>query len=571
MALSRRELLQAAAATGAGAVIGLRPRRAAAQGGGKSLVPYPWAYYANQPEGFTEKDIKRGGTFTSAFRGDPPHLDPALTTSYYMLGAVGPVYDRLIRPKWGSYGNPSVPELVPDLAERWEVSPDRLVYTFHLRRGVHWQKLPPVNGREFVAADVKYTLERWKGKAVDFLVEAVKSIETPDKYTVRIALKERSPSFFPNLGSCYALITPKEVVDRDGDLKKTCIGTGPFILKERVTKTSLTYERNPDFRDPGQPYLDRYRVVIIPDDAAQIAAFRGGELEHFETNDVEAIKGILKTHPKMVVHKFHIPGASFHLAFRLDGKPFSDVRVRRAISMAINRDEMNQLVYAGQGRPYSIGIPWPAVFDDWPKPEAYGPYYRFDPKRAKALLQEAGYGQGFKTKLVYFAYGDDRTLQCEMVQNYLRAIGIQVEVARLDYGVWVDQYLNAKYEGMALGFTVPAGGMELGHDWTYDLLRCKGVKNSWHICDPELDKLLDAEREEVDPAKRRAIFRRIWDLETGNVYRAYVAQEVRYNLWYPYVKNLMGWTGYRFDQFTYGSSQIRTVWIDPALKGGPAR
>lgn len=565
MPLSRRYFLKAA---GAGVALGLAPRATrAAPGAGKALVPYPQAYHANQPEGWDEKDIKRGGSLTVAFRGDPPHHDPALTTSYYMLGAVGPVYDRLIRPKWGSYANPSAPELVPDLAERWEISPDRLTYTFHLRRGVRWQKLPPVSGREFVADDVKFTLERAKGKAIDFLVAPIKTIDAPDKYTVRITLKERSPGFFPNLGSSYALMTPREVVERDGDLKKTLIGTGPFILKEHIPKTSLTYERNPEFRDSGQPYLDRFRIVIMPDDATQIAAFRAGEIDYFDSNELEAIKGILASHPRTVVHKFHIPGASFHLAFRLDQKPFNDVRVRRAISMAINREEMNTLVYAGQGRPYSIGIPWPTVFDAWPAPDAYGPYYRYDPRRAKALLQDAGYPQGFKSKLVFFAYGDDRILQCEMIQNYLAAIGIQIEVARLDYGVWIDQYLKGKYEAMALGFTVPAGGMELGHDWTWDLMHCQGVKNSWHLCDPELDRLLDAAREELDPGKRRTIFRRIWDMETQNVYRAYIAQEVRYNIWHPWMKNTIGWTGYRFDQFTYGSSHVRTVWLDPALRG----
>ena len=441
------------------------------------------------------------------------------------------MYDRLIRPKWGSYANPNVPEFEPDLAARWETSPDRLTYTFHLRQGVKWQNLAPLNGREFVADDVKFTLERYKGKVLDFLVAPIKTIDTPDKYTVRITLSEPSPSFLPNLASTYAFMTPTEVVEQDGDLKKTLIGTGPFILKEYIPKTSLTYERNPDFRDAGQPYLDRYRIAIIPDESARLAAFRAGEADYFGTNDPEIVKAVLSSNPKTVVHRFHIPSASFHIAFRLDKKPFDDVRVRRAISMAINREEINQLVYAGQGRTYAMGVPWPAAFDDWPSKEAYGPYYQFDPKKAKALMREAGHSGGFKAKLIYYAYGDDRTLQSEMIQNYLGAIGITVEVARLDYGVWIDQYLKGKYDDMALGFTVPAGGMEPGNDWTYELMRCKGVKNSWHICDPELDMLLEAQRMETDAAKRKAIFRQIWDKEAHNVYRAYIAQEVRYSLW----------------------------------------
>jgi peptide/nickel transport system substrate-binding protein len=572
MSLSRRQFLQRTAIVTCGLSAGFWSRRVgpdqavAAQKGANGLVPYAQYYQANPPHAWSESDIRRGGQVTFVITGDPPHFDPALTTSWYMLAAVGPVYDRLIRPKWGAYANPNTPELMPDLAERWEVSPDQLTYTFHLRQGVKWQNIPPVNGREFVAEDVKFTLERYKGKVVDFLVSPIRSIETPDKYTVRITLKEESPSFFPNLASTYAFITPREVVERDGDLKKTLIGTGPFILKEHVPKTSLTYERNPDFRDAGQPYLDSYRIAIIPDEAARVAAFRSGEIDYLWTNDVEIIKGVLSTDPKTVAHRFHIPAASFHIAFRLDKEPYNDVRVRRAISMAINREEMNQFVYAGQGRPYSIGIPWPAAFDDWPDKEAYGPYYLYDPKRAKALLREAGHARGFKAKFIYYAYGDDRILQSEMIQNYLAALNIQVEVSRLDYGVWIDQYLKGKYEDMALGFTVPAGGMELGNDWTYDLMRCNGAKNSWHICDPALDKLLEAQRKERDPAKRKAIFRQIWDMSTNNVYRAYIAQEVRYNLWHPWVRNTMGWGGYRYDLLTYGSSHIRTVWLDDTLK-----
>jgi peptide/nickel transport system substrate-binding protein len=566
MALSRRQFLHTTALISAGLTTraftpGVSKTHAATVGQA-DLVPYAQYYQANPPRAWKDTEIKRGGTLTVPFAGDPPHFDPALTTSYHMLGAIGPVYDRLIRPRWGAYANPNVPELEPDLAERWEVSADQLTYTFSLRQGVQWQNLPPVNGREFVADDVKFTLERYKGTAADFLVAPIQTIATPDKYTVRLTLKEQSPGFLPNLASTYAFMTPREVVERDGDLKKTLIGTGPFLLKEYIPKTSLTYERNPHFRHPGLPYLDRYRIVIIPDEAARLAAFRAGEVQYFPTNDAEMVQAILGSHSHTVVHRFHIPAASFHLAFRLDRAPFNDVRVRRAISMAINREEMNQLVYAGQGRPYAMGVPWPAAYNDWPEREAYGPYYRYDPKAAQALLRDAGLAGGFTARLIYYAYGDDRILQSEMLQNYLGAIGIRVEVSRLDYGVWIDQFLNGKYEGMALGFTVPAGGMELGHDWTYELMRCQGVKNSWHLCDPELDTLLEAQRQETDAGKRQAIFRHIWEKEAQNVYRAYIAQEVRYSLWHPWVKNTIGWGGYRFDQFTYGGSHVRTVWLD---------
>jgi ABC-type transport system substrate-binding protein len=141
MGLSRRQFLQTAALMSAGFssgffARGIRVAGAASQAGQSGLVPYAQYYEANPPKAWKESEIERGGSLTIPYVGDPPHFDPALTTSYYMLGAIGPVYDRLIHSKWGTYRNPSVPELEPDLAETWDVSPDHLYVSSAQRRQV---------------------------------------------------------------------------------------------------------------------------------------------------------------------------------------------------------------------------------------------------------------------------------------------------------------------------------------------------------------------------------------------------------------------------------------------------
>ena len=540
------------------------------------LAPFPETWVANRPKLFTPGEIRRGGSFTAEFDGDPPHFDPDLTTSYYMLGAIGPVHNRLLRAKLGVEMNPYSPELVPDLAERWDVLDGGLRYVFHLRRGVRWQEsplydVPGVEGRELTCADVAFNFQRMKTKgttARGFLVTAVDTFSCTGDATFEVRLSEPDPGFLPNLGSVYAMIVAPEAVEKDGDLKNLALGTGPFLLKEFKPKTSLTYERNPSYYEAGVPYLDEYRVVIIPEESSALAAFRGGQLEYYRTNSVEIIQSVRQTEPSTVIHGLQLPSSSFHVAFNLTKEPWSNPDVRRAVSLAMNRQEMNDLVYDGQGATLALGIPWSAAFDQRPGPDAFGPYYQYDPARARELLARAGYPNGIPGtfEFVYYPYGDDRVQQSEMIQQYLAAIGINVSVQRLDYGVWTQQFLGQQWKDLALGFTVPAGGMALGNDWTYELMRCGGTKNTWRICDPALDQVLQQTRSETDPAKLKQLFRQVWDLETDQVYRAYVPQETRYVFWRPWIRNAIGNSGYRWDANTYGSFHVAYVWRDDPAK-----
>lgn len=540
-----------------------------------SVVPYADVYYANPPHTFSKEAIRRGGNLVSVITGDPPHFDPDLTTSYNMLAVSGLVYSRLIRPKMGQV-DPNTPEIEGDLAERWEVSDDGLRYTFHLRQGVTWQDnphvdYPDVEGTEFTCEDAKFSLERDAESATAFLVNSVETMTCEDNYTLAITLKERDPAFFPNLASVYAMIIPKKLVEQEGDLRHTALGTGPFMLQNYEPKTSLTYVANPDYFEEGYPYLEGFKILIIPEEASRIAAFRAGQVQYLNSTvyNPETVDQVLRTNPETVVSAYPDISGGFHIAFRLDKEPWNNPDVRRAISMAINRQQINDLVYAGRSPGFSPpGMPWTAAFDTRPSNEDYGPYYEYNLEKAKELLAKAGYPNGLPGtyELLYFGYNRAVTSTVELLQQYLSQLGVKVRLQKPDYGVWINQSLKGNYSDLAYMFTVPAGGMAPGNDFTYELLRCGGAKNSWNLCDEELDKLLKAQRGEADPAQRQAIFKQIWDRLIDQMYRVYDVSRVFYTHWKPWVRNTHGATGYRWDELDYGSAWTRVIWLDDPAK-----
>jgi peptide/nickel transport system substrate-binding protein len=533
--------------------------------GMSGLVPYPEMFAANQPQAWAEKDIRRGGELVFAHVSDPPHLNPLLTTSYSMLAATGPVYSRLIRPKGGDYDDPFDPELVPDLAESWEITDQGKTIRFKLRQGVKWHNTPPVNGREFTAEDVRATFEAWSKGVTAFLSEPVDRLETPSKYEVILRLKEPNVAFFRNLASCLSHVVPKEAAAEAYDLKTTAIGTGPFVLTGYARKTEYKYERNPDYFLAGLPYLDRYILRIIPEEASRIAALRTGQVDAIKNlGGKDAADLILKTTPNMVIQQSVQPYANFHVAMPYDKPPWNDVRVRRAVSLAINRDEMNDLVYAGVGHAYTNGIPWFAVFKQYPGKEAYGPWYPYNPDKARQLMKEAGV-KNLSVEMIFYRYGSYVDESVDLITASLADIGIQVKPKSLEYGVWIDHFLGAKYEGLAFGFTVPAGGMDPLNDWA-GLLQTGHPKNSWKVADAELDRLLIAQRQEQDTAKRRELGKQIWDRANDQVYRANVPRGTFYYPYQPWVKNYRASNGYFGTELTYGSWQVLHIWMDDKAK-----
>src|SRR3989441_947262 len=262
--VSRRELLKAGLA--AAVTLSAWPL---------SHPPALWGAVVGQP--------RRGGILR--VRGfDPPNFDHHLTLAGFTQSTVSFVYSKLVRHKVGGDVSPGTFILEPDLAERWEALNDT-TYVFHLRQGVKWHNKPPVNGRELVAEDVKFTYDRFlteQGNVNRFLLDSVDRVEVVDRYTVKFLLKEPYVWFLSVLAYPQSMwIIAPEVVQHFGDLKKaeTAIGTGPFILERYEPNVKTVFRRNPDYFREGQPYVDGVEWLVIPDDSTGQAMYRTGQLD----------------------------------------------------------------------------------------------------------------------------------------------------------------------------------------------------------------------------------------------------------------------------------------------------
>ena len=247
------------------------------------------------------------------------------------------------------------------------------MWTFKLRQGVKWQNVAPLNGRELVAADIKYCYEQYAKEGVQsFTFQEIEGMETPDKYTVRIHLKTPNTMFPQNLAEPVSIIFPREVLEEDGDLKKRMIGTGPYILKEHTRKVRVVLARNPDYFDQGRPYIDEYHILSTPDAATRLAAFRSGQSDILWVASVGDADIVNKTNPAAVIQEYKTMQTAFGLALAQDKPPYNDVRVRRAISMAIDRQKQVDTVYEGHGI-LGWGIPYFYFQDKMPTAAAARP------------------------------------------------------------------------------------------------------------------------------------------------------------------------------------------------------
>jgi peptide/nickel transport system substrate-binding protein len=540
--MSRRRLLQTGLA--AGATLSLWPL---------ARPSALWGTEAGPP--------KRGGILR--VRGlDPTHFDPHLTISNRTHTTLSFIYSRLVRHKVGADVRPGTFILEPDLAERWE-EVDDTTYVFHLRQGVKWHNKPPVNGRELVAEDVKFTYDRFlteTGNANRYMLDAVDRVEVVDRYTVRFLLKEPYVWFVNALAYPWStwIIAP-EVLQQFGDLKKpeTAIGTGPFMLERYEPNVKTVFKRNPDYYRDGQPYVDGVEWLVIDDESTGLAMYRTGQLDCGPTGnwsvrqqDLEALK---KTHPHLVYRDFlsHVTGAIF---MRTDMPPFTDVRVRRAISHAIDRQA---LVEAVAGR----GAPTPAVargLAEWSLPMdqlgAGAKYYQYDPKEARRLLAEAGFPKGFHTQLtVTNGFGRDLVDEAQLVQRFLKDVGIEAELKIQEFGAYVATTAQGKFEGLVRG--------PFGIAWEPDspLYRAYASDSSWnigHVNDPTLTAMLKEQRRTKDLEARKQIIFEIQRYAAGQQYYVYLNSGLLTASWQPYVKNFA--PNHSFD---YGN-RAAALWLE---------
>jgi peptide/nickel transport system substrate-binding protein len=495
---------------------------------------------------------KRGGVLRIAER-EAPNLDPHLSISFLTHSYVSLSYSQLVRfPNGPEQKSPTDFSVVPDLAEKWTVSKDGKVYTFHLRKGVRFHNKPPVNGREVTAEDVKYSLDRFMARsAFRTRFEPVAGVDVVDRHTVRITLKEPYAPFLNHLASpSFCAILPREAEDKFKDFNHpdAVIGTGPFVLKSYDKGVRVVFERNPSYFMKGLPYLDGVAIEITPDAAARVAVLRAGkaELPHiWGWISPEEAKSLQKTNPELSITPYRVIGQGY-ISFRTDQPPFNDVRVRRAVSLAIDRKAWNDALLFGEGC-VDAG-PVPCAMTEWKldatkmDPAKAKALVGYDPAEARKLLAEAGYRNGLTVPMFHWpGYVVPWRSYYELTADNLGKVGITVELKPEEYGKYSSTTMVGKYEKMAMGPSTPFTEVD---DFLFGRFGPELPTNLSHVTDAELTKMLVAQRREMDPKKRKEIIDDIQRYLADKAYYVYVPQWPQYVAHPPYVKGFKHHDGY---------------------------
>ena len=509
---------------------------------------------------------KRGGTL-SLRTWDPPHFDPFQTISYKTHIALSFTHSRLLKHKAGPSVVPGTFPIEGDLAESW-TQPNETTYIFKLRRGVKWHNKPPVNGRELTADDVVFSVNHFltvKGNANAYMLKSVDKIEAVDKYTVKFTLREPFVWFLDMVSNPHAVaIVAKEVVEKYGDLKKpeSVIGTGPWMLDSYRPNVGLTYVRHPSYFIAGQPYIDRVEATVDEDNASRIAAFLSGKYDigwefpgTINRTDWVQIKDTLKQkRPKLQTVEYSSPVMS-HISMRTDQKPYSDIRVRHAMSMAIDRKNIIDSVFEGVG---AMNPAVPAGLKEWSVPfDKLGEgakYFKYDPAEAKKLLAAAGYPSGFPATMCFTTYGSTVLVDSmQLVQKDLKAVGIDAKIDQKEYGAYIATCFYGKFDSLTYG---PQTGFLEPDNFLFGQYYPEELKNQSHINDPVVADMLVRQRRTFDVAKRRELIFEIQRYLATKQYYVQMPSGVYIGVWEGAVKNYAPNMGY-----DYGG-RLQAAWLD---------
>jgi peptide/nickel transport system substrate-binding protein len=520
-------------------------------------LPFPYRF----PE--PNKQAKPGGVMRVGASWDVGPMDPTVSSAGGSITVPNTVYNRLIGHVGGVDVDPFKFKLEPELAASWERSPDGLVWTFHLAKNVKWQNIAPLNGRPFVAQDAKLAFERYKTTGVQKSYwTSVKQIDAPDAGTLKITLTKPLVDFIVPLGSRYQTVFPPELVD-NGTIAKEVVGTGPMILKEAAVNNHVVLEKNPDYWE-RPVLLDGAEFRIMPDAAARIAALRAGQLEYAYSpvTTERDVRTLLDSNPGLQVNM--VPQTyvtNIAPAFNLRNPKYADARVRRALSLAVDREALMKVIWGGLARALPI-IPWIFVFDAEPTVASgkLGNWTRYNPQEAKQLLQAAG-AENLTIEAPYYEYAASDTARAELMTDQYRASGITFKATKADYTTYNSQLQSGNWPD-ALGLAYLALGFD-ADTFFYTQVHSTSPGNRDHVTDTEIDSWADAQQVELDPAKRKALQLKIWDKLLDQAYRPVTARGMTFEIYQPWLRGIRfgGALGDNSSYYEWGD-QIAEAWLD---------
>lgn len=500
---------------------------------------------------------KRGGIFLDRLWAIPAHFDLHQTGDGPPEYAAARVYSGLVQfdPE-----EATATVIVPDLAERWEFSPDGKTVTFYLRKGVKWH-----DGQDFTSQDAKFSVERmWKPPTGTLstrkdLFVSLDKVEAPDAYTLKVYTKYPSPVILPALASSFSPMVPKHVVEKEGSLKQVMVGTGAFKLASYTPGLVLKYERNDSYFQPPWPFLDGISMFIIPDKSTAYAALYAEKVHttRFSTGEtVEDAEMIRKQRPDLQFQKT-AKNTWGQIALNTRKSPFNDARVRRAISEAIDRKALVELspVDGMIGGPMHPLGGWALPQEEMAKLPGFGPDIQARRARAKTLLEQAGYGNGFEAE-IFVADTGGAVENALAARDQLAKIGVGV---RLTVRVVPMAERNARRSEGRFDMTTATYGQILfdpsaGFGTHYVT---GGGRNDPGYSNPKMDELYNLQDRTVDGEKRKQIVYEMQKLALEEAPYVSIFWPYEIHVSHPYLKGFVASPA----RFTSHSKPTR-FWLD---------
>lgn len=516
-------------------------------------------------------NAKYGGTILMRYL-DPPRMDLSRTLSCTIYHTQSYTSNKLTRAKTGALADPYRVEVEPDLAESWEASDGGQTFTFKLRKGVKFHNVDPVNGREFTAEDVIKSVDMYSGGSQKDVFSMVSSVEAPDDYTVVFKLDQPLGDFPTNIAA-WSYIYPRELVDDEEKRQEIAVGTGPFIQKQWIRQERSSFVKNPEYFEEGLPYLDGIEALVQNDSNSLRAGFSTDNFYHYEARDADDIAALFEENKDDMVGSTtaRSRGANVNgFQFQMKNATYQDDRVRWAMSLAFDRTEYDLARNGGDNinpeGPYSNSpMPWPFLFDDYPTAKVNGEYYQFDPARASQLMQAAGYtaDKPLKAEMPSFYY------RTELSQLVVPGINqnlpeVNITFREIDNPTHVTIMSSRSFEEM-VGFLWGPPGYSMDQ-WIFPFYHSAGSLNYGSIVDPDLDKMLVAQRVETDEAAKKDIWLNISNRIHERVYQAWFPEPLIRTAWHNYLMNFRphGLTG---SYVCYASDQARGLWLDDGAPG----
>jgi len=355
------------------------------------------------------------------------------------------------------------------LAESWEIV-DSETMIFHIRKGVHFHDKAPTNGREMDAYDVEYSLLRMVNAPQSYnhlnyaLGKDLKSITALDKWTVEIkSMPERMSRVWSGYVVTEGWVIPHEVIEKYGDMREgiNSCGTGPFMVTDYVIDSSVTYVRHKNYwqKDPFHPdnqlpYADGVKSLIIVDKSTRLAALRTGKIDVMRDLLLEDREQMEKSNPGMNWAK-EIP-QNWRYAFRIDTPPFTDINVRKALVMAIDRNAIMNDYYQGDAvmlnevcTPCGELAHYYTPLEEMPAETQE--LFTYNPEKSKQLLKDAGYPDGFKTECICVATTTQHVDILQIIEGYWSAIGVDLTIVPMESGAHASVIRNKTYKQMTTG------------------------------------------------------------------------------------------------------------------------